>query len=100
MCGTTKYIEEPKHSWEKTKLEASCCLVSDYTRKAVVIKACGIGIKQEDQCNRIESLEINTGNHGQLILTQEPWINSGKRRVSSVYVGVGETGQLHAKEWN
>ena len=33
LYGNTKDLKKSKHSWERTKLQASCSLISNYTIK-------------------------------------------------------------------
>ena len=55
--------------------------------------------RNTDQWNKIERPEINPCTYGYLILTKEARIYNGAKTDSSIN-GAGETGQLHAKEWN
>ena len=52
-----------------------------------------------DWWNRIESSEIILCTYGQIIYAKEARIHNGEESISSIS-DAGETGQLHAKEWN
>ena len=51
LYGNTKDSEQPKQSRERTKLEGSCCLISNYTTKLKSSKQYGIATKTDTQIN-------------------------------------------------